>query len=366
MIVKRKLKVLHIVPNFGTGGAEKLVVDLLLNYNKNEFDVAALSLYPKANTMYEQKMDENNIKVYYLDKHKGFDLSMIKKINKFIKIFNPDVVHTHLYVMPYVLFPVIINKIPVRIHTVHTIAEKELNKVGKEIQRIAYKYFNFIPVAITDEIMDSIKKCYKIKKIPIIYNGINVEEYRKKEEKRNEAIKLIHVGRFSSEKNHNLLIDTFKIVNDKFPNVKLLLVGDGKLKAEIVGKVNRMNLQDKVYFMGVRKDIPELLSKCDIFVLSSDYEGLPLTLLEAMAAGLPIVSTDVGGVSNIITNNINGILVKPNDPVLFSEAIIKLIKNKELRDKIGKNNEISAFKYDIRNTQKEYEKLYLSLLKKLR
>jgi glycosyltransferase involved in cell wall biosynthesis len=358
----KRLRVLHIIPNFGMGGAEKLVVDLLSNYDKSNFDMAAVSFYAKSNTILEKKLDDLGVKVYYLDKHKGPDVSMLFKINKVVREFKPDIIHTHRYAIRYTLLAILINKIPLKVHTVHNIASKELDKAGFIIQKIAYNYFNFVPVAISNIVKKSIIEFYHIEYVPLIYNGIDVLKYQvRQKQKENKLIRLIHVGRFSHQKNHNLLIDAFKMVSDKKNNVKLYLVGDGDLRKEIEYRVSRLNLADKVEFLGVRDDIPDLLAKSDIFVMSSDWEGLPLVLLEALAAGIPIVSTDVGGVPDIIKNNINGILVKPNDPVSLSKAIIDLIENRELRKKISETNKIYSLKFDIKKTQQEYEKLYLNL-----
>lgn len=362
-----KVKVLHIIPNFGTGGAEKLVVDLLSNYDRSNFDMAAVSFYAKSNTILEKKLDNFGIKVYYLDKHKGPDISLLFKIDKVIKEFKPVVIHTHLYTVRYVLFTSILNKIPVRVHTVHSISSKELDKAGFVIQKLAYRYFNFVPVAISSIVKKSVMEFYHIKDVPLILNGVDIKKYQvSKKQNGNEIIKLIHVGRFSPVKNHNLLIDALKIVSDKKDNVKLYLVGDGELRKEIEDKIIRLNLTDKVELLGIREDIPNLLANSDIFVMSSDWEGLPLVLLEALAAGLPIISTDVGGVPDIIENNVNGILVKPNDSISLSKAIINLSENKELREKMSEINKIYSLKFDIKNTQHEYENLYLNLYEALK
>ena len=339
-----------------------MVLDFLTHYDKAHFNMAVVSLYAKEKTMHDKRLEKIGANVFYLNKKLGIDLYCIMQINAIFNKFKPDIVHTHLYSTKYVLLPVVINRVPVRVHTVHSIALKELGRLDILVQKIAYRIYKFIPVGISDFVKDSIEKLYGLKSIPLIYNGINTTTYRvnvKRED--DDVIRLINVARFSRVKNHDMLLDAFKIVVDTCQNVKLILVGDGELREEIEKKISFYNLFNKVELMGVREDVPDLLAKSDIFVLSSSYEGLPLTVLEAMAAGLPIVSTRVGGVPDIVHNNINGILAEPENPQALAEGIMHLIKNDTLREQMSKKSRMLVDKYDISNTQRAYEELYLKI-----
>ncbi|MEI6126847.1 MAG: glycosyltransferase [Pseudomonadota bacterium] len=358
----KKLNVLHVIPSLGTGGAEKLVLDFLIHYDKAHFNMAVVSLYAKEKTMHDKGLEKIGANVFYLNKKLGIDLRCVLKINTVIKKFKPVVVHTHLYSTKYVLLPVFINRVPVRVHTVHTIALKEFTKADIIIQRAAYKLFNVTPVGISTTIRDSIQQLYRLENIPLIYNGVNTKKYSiavKKEA--DNIVRLINVASFSRVKNHDMLLDAFKIVADTCQNVKLILVGDGELREEIEKKIGFYNLFDKVELMGTREDVPDLLAQSDIFVMSSRYEGLPLTVLEAMASGLPIVATHIGGVPDIVHNNVNGILVEPENPNALARGIVELVKNADLRKNMGGRSRKLSDQYDINKTQREYEKLYVAL-----
>lgn len=363
----KRVKVLHILSSFVTGGAEKLVVDLLSNYDDQRFEMAAVSFGSKMNYIFEQELERKGIVVYYLNKRKGLDLSIYSKLYKLFQQFKPDVVHTHLYVIRYTLLPAFLNRVPVMVHTIHNnIESKEQNKLGLYIEKVAYHNFGMVPVAISESVKLSIIKTYNLaqKYLPIIINGIDTGKYNGGQagRKKNQSLQLIHVGRLNKQKNHALLINVFKVLIDRGFDLHLNLVGEGELKQELVKQVAALGISDRVHFLGVRSDIPELLQASDLFVFSSDWEGLPLVVLEAMAAGLPIVSTRVGGVPEIVKDQENGVLVEPGNQQMLVEAIAKLIGDQSKMDAMGaKSREISA-QYDIKVTQHRYELLYQELL----
>lgn len=363
-----KKKIFLIVPTLGTGGGEKLVIDLAKNIDKNIFDVNIISLYPKQNTLYEKIIEENNINIIYMNKKLGVDFKIVLDIIKLFKQYKPDIVHTHLYVMPYVLPAVILCNTKSRIHTVHSIAEKEADGLLRLIMNIAYKLFKFKPVGICNYVQESIEDVYKIQKdkIACIYNGIdtNIFKYEEIDDNSNDkSINIISTGRMQPVKNHKLMIDAFSEVCSVIPNLKLTILGDGELRSEIEQQINIKEISDKVNLKGVVADVASQLKSSDIYIMTSNYEGLPLSILEAMSCGLPIISTKAGGVVDIVNDGENGILVDINNKQQLIEAMIKLIKDEKLRKNMSqKSNEFSKL-YDIKNCTKQYEELYLNAIK---
>ncbi|WP_340371771.1 glycosyltransferase [Peribacillus sp. FSL E2-0218] len=357
----KKIKILHIIPDFGTGGAEKLVLDLLSNYDKSKFTMAVLSLYNKSDTIYEKQLEKIGVEVFYLGKKPGVDISMIYKIFKLFKKYKPNVIHTHRYVVRYTLIPSVLQCVPIRIHTVHNVAEKELDQIGIKIQNIAYRFFSYIPVAISKSVRKSITELYKINSdIPLINNGIDIQKYSFKGIKKDrDSINLIHIGRFSPQKNHDFLINVFSRVATEKSNVRLRLVGDGELRKQIEDKVILMGIVDRVEFLGIREDIPNLLAESDIFLMSSNWEGLPLTILEAMASGLPIIATEVGGIPDVAKHNSNAILVPRENKDLFYKAVVSLIDDINLRNSMSEKSFLLSREFDIRVAEKQYEELYV-------
>lgn len=345
-----------------------MVLDLVANYNPTKFEVAILSLYDKADTIYEKELEKIGAKVFYLDKKPGLDVSIVMKTLKIFNLYKPEVIHTHRYVVRYTLIPSILKRIPVKIHTVHNIAEKELDKIGLKLQRIAYKYFGYKPVAIANSIKNSIESFYEMESnIPLINNGVDLEKYPLSiKANDNNMTELIHIGRFSPQKNHEVLIDAFNLVIKERKNIRLTLVGDGELRGSIETKVKALGIDAHIRFLGIREDIPNLLATSDIFIMSSDWEGLPLTVLEAMSTGLPIISTNVGGVPDICKSGENGFLVDPKKPNLLYEAIIRIADNQKLRYDMGQKSHQLSKEYDIKTVQKKYEELYMSCYREVK
>ena len=145
------------------------------------------------------------------------------------------------------------------------------------------------------------------------------------------------IASLTEQKGHEILIEAAGIIVEKNRNVIFLIVGDGPRKEELIGLVNEKKLSNYFIFTGIRNDIPKIFKITDIFVLSSHWEGLPITVLEAMASKIPVVVTDVGGNEEVVLNNKTGIIVPPNSPIGLGKALNILIHDKDLRYIFGKN-----------------------------
>jgi len=369
--MNRKLRVLHILPDFGSGGAERLVVDLLAATDKTRFDAAAVSLYSENGTILDKEIKARGLKVYYLNKRLGLDIRILFRIYRLFRDFGPDIVHTHLSVLRYVLLPMIICRIDVRIHTIHNVAQKEADRVGKIINSIAFHIGGVLPVSLSREVANTVREVYGRRlSTPVIFNGISTARFMSESSKdasANEKARdftLLHVGRMAPQKNHLLLIEAFALAVKEYPSMQLFLVGDGPLKEQAEKIATKLELTKKVYFLGLRNDVPDLLEKSDVFILSSDWEGMPLTVLEAMAAGKAVLATAVGAVPEIVQDGVTGILVPPRDVQSLAKGILRLADDSVMLDKMGRTGRQRAVEwFDISRTAGEYEALYLRLLR---
>ena len=159
-------------------------------------------------------------------------------------------------------------------------------------------------------------------------------------------VRFVTLGRLSLQKNHLLMLHAFRAALDRGISATLVIAGDGELKDKLTAEVGLLGLTDQVSFVGYLEDVAPLLASADIFVLSSDYEGLPIAALEAMASGLPILSTDVGGMRDLVSDN--GILVPKEDSGVLSEAMVVLARNADLCLTMGRRSEqlVQAFSDD--------------------
>ena len=172
----------------------------------------------------------------------------------------------------------------------------------------------------------------------IIPNPIN-EEFIERPYKGIRKKIIVTVGRLQEQKNHKLLIDAFEKVSNQIPDYKLVIYGDGNKKQELETYIKSKNLLDKVMLAGNTKEVKKHIYDASLFILSSDYEGMPNALMEAMALGLPVISTDCpcGGPKFLIDNGKNGILVKVKDVEAMSKAILKVLENKNYADYLSMN-----------------------------
>ena len=352
-------KVMLVTPTLAMGGAEIMCENLAYALRDLGIDISVISLYKKE-TIISKRLESAGIKVLYLNKHPGFDLQMIFKLYNLFKSEKPDVVHSHNNSIQYAMPAAIMCGVKKKIHTVHSVAEQELIKPARLIAGILYRTLGVIPVALNNVVKSTVRDQYGLKdeSIPIVYNGIDLSRcIEKKDYSVDGKFKILHIGRFCKEKNHDMLLTAFKNFNKSFPNSALWLIGDGPEKKRIERLAVELELTSDVEFLGIQENVYEFLSMSDVFVLPSMYEGMPMTILEAMGTGLPIVATNVGGVSNVIDNYENGILIDV-DAVQLTETFCKLYQCEETRKLLGTNAKSKSLVFSACEMAKQYVKIY--------
>ena len=352
-------KVMVVIPALGSGGAERLVVALIAKMDPKQIQIKLVVLYPYENTDNASFVKDEGIDVVYLNKKHGADLSVVKKLKREIVRFRPDIIHTHLYTVAYVLLAAPIH-IP-KYHTVHNVASKEASGLRRIINWIAFKIGNFTPVAISPYCKKTIEEVYFLKSdnIPCIMNGVDTNKY-KSQPTCHEGFVYINVGRLQAQKNQALLIKAFSKVHIQNPDTKLVVAGEGELRGELESLIKEYGLEGCVSMPGLCHDIEDRLNSADVFVQSSDYEGLPISGLEAMACGLPVISTKAGGTIDIVSNNINGFLTDIGDIEGLAHKMNYLAKNREICKAMGCESRKIAEMYDIERCAREYQNLFLN------
>jgi len=363
------MKVMFLLPDILPGGAEMLVRNMVCRGFSTEFDVIVCSLGRRRNSFLTQDIERQGVKIHFLGQRALIDLTIFVRLYKLLKKEQPDVVHTHLNSVAYSLLPVSLAGIQCKMHTVHNIAKHEGKFPLRAATLMAFRVFGYIPIGISRIIGGSIKSYYGVKRVPIINNGIPTANYTRNEEFRYRKRKslgvcegdfvCIHIGRFVEQKNHDLLIRAFALAQMNEKRLKLLLVGDGYLMNVIYQKVITYGVQERVQFLGIRKDVSALLNASDLFVFSSDWEGLPLTLIEAMSSGLPVISTNVGGISDLVMDGVTGFLSPPGDAKALAARITQLASDPVFAENLGRaGRQWAQEAFDIEKTFLAHEALY--------
>jgi glycosyltransferase involved in cell wall biosynthesis len=362
-----RTRVVHLLPNLNTGGAQVFTVNLLKAINPRRYERILITLStPEPGNRLAQELEETGITYYSLGKQLGFNVKTIFHIRSLLHKLKPDVLHTHMHTLKYLSFAQLGHESRPWVHTVHTPAASELLYLERKIASYLFRRKAVIPIAVSHHVAHSIEKVYHITQTEVIYNRIPIHKkgqkvksyYRNKLSLPVRATLLISVARLAPAKNQAMLLEAFSRVSTKHPDVHLILIGGGPMRRTLETQAMTLNVHSRVVFTGMVLEPVPFLRSADIFVLSSNREGLPVGVLEAMREGLPIVATKAGGVPEVVDDSVNGYLVDIGDVDALARALEKLMKS-DRRTEFGKNaqNKIRAV-FDITLSARAYEKVY--------
>jgi len=356
------------------GGVEIATKNIAKNLAKTGNDIHVITSFDKG--MQKQSQEDGFFihRIYY-PKIKFFGVIFFwLKCLFLLKKINPDVVHSQtiqmglpcflakkLFGIPYIVY----------CHGSDVYCNWKFKKV---ISKLVLENAE-AAVVVTDSMKNKIKEFgFNIKNIFTIPNGVELSEFenlsktdvRKKLKIDDSENIILFVGTLKTVKGIKYLIEAVKIVKEKGLKIKLLLVGDGEEKEELKKISEKLNLKENIIFVGRidNKEIPEYMIASDIFVLPSLSEGLPVVILEAMASGIPIIATKVGGVPDIVKDKENGFLVDSKSPTQIAEKILYLLANDDTRKFISLNNFKKAKDYSWNIVMENLIKVYSTCLKK--
>lgn len=351
----KKLQIVHIIPSLEVGGAEMFVANLCASFDFSKCDVTILVFKSLSNNRVDGIFKNTPVKVIYLNKKPGFSFKFNFRFKKAIHELKPDVINAHLHTIYYVNRYAMDLRVPI-FYTIHSINNVDLRRLYQKIIAKSVRNQNIIPIGISNLVSASVCRLYSISSCPTITNGISLPKIRLDETKKYD---FVHVGRLAAVKNQKMLLDAFDLVYKQNSAMRLLIIGRGELYDDICAYTSKLECSKSVTIINNCDDPSSYLDESKVFVLSSRYEGNPISILEAMGHGLPIISTDVGGVSDVISDSINGFLVPNDDAVALSKAMLKLIMNPTIIAKMSVNNLSSIQEYDIKKTAQSYYELYL-------
>jgi glycosyltransferase involved in cell wall biosynthesis len=325
------------------------------------------------------ELDEFAIKSVAMDMSSPLDWREIMRLSSVLRRERIDIVHCHMAIASACASPIArLSRVPVLIETAHG---REIWREGKRLRgsfwvdrQVGRLTDRFIAVseAVARHLIEN--KRIPIHKITVIRNGRDLSQYQpancaQAREARvellleQEAPVILMLARFSIEKGHRLLIESVRQLISRWPQLIVLLAGDGPLENEIKAQCARFGLANNVRFLGYRSDTQKLLAAADIVVLPSRIEGLPLVAVEALASGRAVVGTAVGGTPEVVIDGDTGLVVPPEDPIRFGEALESLLCDPERRKRMGtRGRKLVEERFDVRSQVERTTALYSELL----
>ncbi|RYU65231.1 glycosyltransferase [Aliivibrio finisterrensis] len=350
------MKVLHVINNLSIGGAETMLSAIVHTMNKRKGIKVEVLTLARVSSHLVDDIERNGVKVHNLGmKNRLFSFFYILRLVKIMNRF--DIVHSHLFPANYMVSIASVlscgNRIVTTEHSTHN--SRRGFKALRPLEMFIYSRYDAI-IAISDGTKEALatwlKKNHKINVVP---NGIDLVPFFSARERfksnRDDFFNIIAVGSFSHAKDQDSIIRALT----RLPaSVSLTLVGDGPRQDELRALVNTLNLNDRVDFLGLRNDIPDLICMSDVLVQSSHWEGFGLTVVEGMAGGIPVIGSDVPGLREVISDS--GFLFTQSAEL--AEQIFKLSTNKELYSEMVSRGLRHVQQFDIERLVDDYLTLY--------
>lgn len=353
------MKILHVITSLEIGGAQRLLSDLL-PILKEECESEVLVMYSAENSLVD-KLKDSSIPIHSLERKDIYNPLNVFRLKKYLNGY--DILHVHLFPVEYwVPIASWFSKTKL-VYTEHSTSNRRRSiSVFRLIDRWIYYRYDRI-ISISSETQGSLTKWLKTKfgdnRFIVINNGINTSRFSNVQRSdiiSDDKVALMMVSRFAPSKDQKTVIRALAQLDDKY---HLYFIGDGSLLEETKCYAHEMGVSDKVTFLGARDDVPELVASCDIGIQSSNWEGFGLTAVEIMAAGKPVIASDVDGLNHVVKGA--GLLFDRGNDAQLADLIKRLTDNRREYINVAERCKKRAQNYDIKYMAKEYLKVYLSL-----
>ena len=357
----RPIRVAHVVLQLQTGGMEKLLVEFARHADRGRFDLHFVSLGGRGPVADE--IEACGWSVNALHEPPGLRLGLVRRLGRLLAALKVQVVHTHntkplLYSAPAAWLA----GARALVHTRHG-QRFGAGRAETRLFRLASTCADAIVSVSEDASRLSRAEGLKPGKLRIIWNGIDVTRFAYAGPSPRGPV--VMVGRLSPEKDVATLVRAFAVAARSEPELRLEIAGDGACRVDLERLTAELGLTGVVRFLGEVRDVPALLGRASLMVLPSLTEGISLTLLEAMARGLPVVATRVGGNPEVARDGETGLLVPPGDPEALAGAIARMHRDPDLARRMGEAGRLRVERhFDVRRMVADYEALYLGILAK--
>ena len=348
-------------------GVKRLFAWMIPLFDKSRYDVSLVSLRKK--DLSEETLDALGVDITYLHRSR-FDPATLTDLLKVIDRKKADVLHLHGYgATTFGRLVAARRKLPVVLHEHANLTDTPwFQKIADRV----LEPFTDIAIAVSESTADFVVKARQIRrdKVRVVYLGAPLEEFaRERSADDRTAIRRelgIHpeevvmgtVTRLHDSKGNEYLVDAARLVVDERPHARFFLFGEGPLRESLEAQAAKLGLGNRFVFGGFVKDVARVLSAFDISVFPSLWEGTPLTVFETMAAGKPIVATDADGLTDVLTDERDALIVPRRNATALAEKIVRLIDSPADRDRLAANARMTSCEYDIASFVRKMERLY--------
>lgn len=363
--------ILHLTETSEPGGSETVLAYIAKNLDPQRYRSLVCVLREGWLT---EHLESLGVEYVVIENRRRYDLGFLRRLVSLIKRRNISLVHAHEFTMNvYGAIAAKISRIPMlgTIHGKGYIADERRRLQALNLSLRLCSRMIVVSRDLRNFIVETLKP-RRADKLMVLYNGIDLAKYapghdcqriRSALSLSDGAVVGATVGSLFPVKGLNHMLEAVRMVSVAEPSFKLIVAGDGGEETSLRQSAKSLGLDDTVKFLGFRGDVPELLAAADIYVCSSISEGLSLAILEAMATGKPIVATNVGGNRELVDDGETGFLVPPGNPVALAEKMMLLLKDKGLRESMGRGGRLKAEKYfSLEKMIENYQHLYAELL----
>lgn len=366
----RPIKVLQLISRLPVGGAEDLVAAMVRGLDPARFQVQAATIGPLGQVGEELLREGYPVTALNLDLKGTPFFRLVGAVRQLLRARQPDILHTHLY-HPNLYGRLAALGLPLKgvVASVHNSYNRV--KLHRSVWNYLLSFTTDRVLVSSPQVWQDVRRWDRVPegKLAVIPYGVKLKEVETSLSP-SEAKKCLGIsgfvvgtlGRLEEQKGHRHLLAAVPVLSRQIPDLTVLLVGEGREEKTLENQARELGVSHLVRFLGTRRDLALVFRAMDLFVLPSLWEGLPLALLLAMAAGLPVVGTQVSGICEVITAGMNGRLVPPGDPLALAQAVLELYRRPEGRRRLGEAaKETVARHYSQEAMLHRLEALYLSL-----
>lgn len=370
----KKVRVLQIIDKVGNAGAEVLQRTFAEGLDRTRFDLYICGLRPRPGSITVPALKALGVPVIVLNQHASYDLPSLLRLVRYIRRHKIDIIHTHLQGADIMgRMAGFATRRPV-VSTIHNglIDLDEEPRHRQLLERWTAHLWCRKLVVVSELLRAEVAQWFgfPLSRVLTIANGVDTDRFYRRPDFDRAAVKQALVGgdfplvtnlaRLTPQKGQEYLVKAARIVTLSRPDVRFAVLGEGPLLGDLQEQAVELGVADNFVFAGFRDNVPDILAASDLFVLSSLWEGMPVALLEAMSAGCATVSTDVGGVAQVVRDGVTGLLVPPADAETLALSILRCINDPGLSRRLGEAARAEVVRnYSMRAWVSKWEDLYL-------